>query len=221
MGMEKFVKKAAVALMATALVFGSANLTAEAKGTAFINKKVSSVTPKITSCKRTAPNKATVKVSIPSAKVKKVGAVKKITVAYGSKKGNKFEAVKTQVKVKKVNKNTYSFDLKAKNLVSFKDTFVTCRLDGKTNWSALKTLSNKGFKYKKVKTAGETISYMVYKCNTCGMVFDSHDSDANCIASGEHSMKVLEETNEFHSGFTFWYKTYTDYKVSYKWVKEK
>ena len=177
---KAIMKRAAVALMATALIFGSVPSTAEAKGTAFISKKVSNITPKITSCKRTAPNKATIKVSIPSAKVKKLGTVKKITVTYGSKKGKKFEAIKTKVKVKKLNKTTYSFDLKSKNLVSFKDTFVTCEFDGKTNWSGLKTLSNKGFKYKKVTKPGKKIPWYIVKCNQCGKVFANQDYQATC-----------------------------------------
>lgn len=217
---KAIMKRAAVALMATALIFGSVPSTAEAKGTAFISKKVSNITPKITSCKRTAPNKATIKVSIPSAKVKKLGTVKKITVTYGSKKGKKFEAIKTKVKVKKLNKTTYSFDLKSKNLVSFKDTFVTCEFDGKTNWSAFKTLSNKGFKYKKVTKPGEKIPWYIYKCNMCGKVFDKYPNlQDNC-----KDVRADREANYPNGCIHLSSTIYTEMRpgsatTTYQWVK--
>lgn len=220
MKMKAIMKRAAVALMATALIFGSVPSTAEAKGTAFISKKVSSITPKITSCKRTAPNKATIKVSIPSAKVKKLGTVKKITVTYGSKKGKKFEAIKTKVKVKKLNKTTYSFDLKSKNLVSFKDTFVTCEFDGKSNWSAIKTLSNKGFKYVKVTKPGKKVPWYIDKCNMCGKVFDKHQDYQSNMMDVEADREANYPNGCLHlSGTMIVELRPSSTTTTYQWVK--
>lgn len=100
--MKGIAKRIAVTAIAVAVVFGgiqTASVTAEAKGTAFINKKTSKITPTVKSAKR-AGSKVNVTVSVPANKVKKLGKVKKITVAYGSTKNSKkFEAVKAQAKI--------------------------------------------------------------------------------------------------------------------------
>ena len=84
--MKGIARKVAAAAIAAAVVFGSvqaAGFTAEAKGTAFINRKTSSVTPTIKSAKR-SNGKVNVTVTVPASKVKKLGKVKKVTVSYGS-----------------------------------------------------------------------------------------------------------------------------------------
>ena len=81
--MKGIAKRIAVTAIAAAVVFGgiqTASVTAEAKGTAFINKKTSKVTPTVKSAKRAGSN-VNVTVSVPANKVKKLGKVKKITVA--------------------------------------------------------------------------------------------------------------------------------------------
>ena len=145
--MKKMVKMIAVTAIAVAVVFGgiqTASVTAEAKGTAFINKKTSKVTPTVKSAKRLGGGKVAVTVSVPANKVKKLGKVKKITVAYGSTKNSeKFEAVKAQAKVTKKGKNQYTFTLNSKKLKGYKNAYLTVRFDGKSNWSKLATVKGK------------------------------------------------------------------------------
>lgn len=147
--MKKIVKGMAVTAIAVSVIFGSVMATpvkAEAKGTAFINKKVSSVTPTVKSAKR-SKGRTTVTVSVPTSKVKKLGKVKKITVAYGSTKNSKkFEAKKLQAKVTKKGKNQYTFTVNNKNLASYKNAYITVRFDGKSNWSKLVKVSGKANK---------------------------------------------------------------------------
>ncbi len=217
---KAIMKRAAVALMAAALIFGSVPSTAEAKGTAFISKKVSTITPKVTSFKRVAANKATVKVTIPASKVKKMGTVKKVTVAYGSQKGKKFEAIRTTVKVKKLNKTTYTFDLKAKNLVSFKNTFVTCQFAGKSNWSAMKTLSNKGFKYTKVTKPGKKVPWYIDKCNQCGKVFDKYPDYQSNLKDADADREANYPNGCLHLGGTMIVEMRpSSTTTTYQWVK--
>ena len=158
--MKEMVKKIAVTAIAVAVVFGgiqTASVTAEAKGTAFINKKTSKVTPTVKSAKW-SNGKVNVTVSVPASKVKKLGKVKKITVAYGSTKNSKkFEAVKTQAKVTKKGKNQYTFTINSKKLRSYKNAYLTAKFDGKSNWSKLVAVKGKsGYK--------PTIYYVQCEC---------------------------------------------------------
>lgn len=147
--MKKIVKGMAVVAIAVSVILGSVMATpvkAEAKGTAFINKKVSSVTPTVKSAKR-SKGKVTVTVSVPTSKVKKLGKARKITVAYGSTKNSKkFEAKKLQAKVTKKGKNQYTFTVNNKKLASYKNAYITVRFDGKSNWSKLVKVSGKASK---------------------------------------------------------------------------
>ena len=162
-GMKGIVRRIAVTAIAAAVVFGSiqtASVTAEAKGTAFIKKKVSSVTPTVKSAKR-SDSKVNVTVSVPTSKVKKLGNVKKITVAYGSTKNSKkFEALKAKVKVTKKGKNQYTFTINNKKLNSYKNAYLTVRFDGKSNWSKLVKVTGKA------KNANSSYSYTL-KCKDC------------------------------------------------------
>ena len=159
--MKEMVKKIAVTAIAVAVVFGgiqTASVTAEAKGTAFINKKTSKVTPTVKTAKR-AGGKVNVTVSVPANKVKKLGKVKKITVAYGSTKNSKkFEAVKAQAKVTKKGKNQYTFTINSKKLNSYKNAYMTVRFDGKSNWAKLVKVTGK---------AGQTATIYYLQCS-CG-----------------------------------------------------
>lgn len=143
--MKKAVKGMAVAAIAVTIMLGSvvSPMTVEAKGTAFMNKKVSSVTPTIKSAKRSS-GKVNVTVSVPTSKVKKLGNVKKITISYGSTKNSKkFEAYKASAKVTKKGKNQYTFTVNNKKLASYKNAYLTVRFDGKSNWSKLVKVSGK------------------------------------------------------------------------------
>lgn len=143
--MKKIAKGMAVAAIAVSVILGSVSspTMAEAKGTAFINKKVKNVTPTVKSAKR-SNGKTTVTVSVPASKVKKLGKVKKITVAYGSTKNSKkFEANKLQAKVTKKGRNQYTFTINNKKLASYKNAYITVRFDGKSNWSKLVKVSGK------------------------------------------------------------------------------
>ena len=146
--MKKIVKGMAVTAVALSVIFGSVSspTTVEAKGTKFINKKVSSLTPTVKSAKR-SKGKVTVTVSVPTSKVKKLGKARKITVAYGSTKNSKkFEAKKLQAKVTKKGKNQYTFTVNNKNIASYKNAYITVRFDGKSNWSKLVKVSGKASK---------------------------------------------------------------------------
>lgn len=143
--MKKAVKGMAVAAIAVSVILGSvsAPMEAEAKGTAFINKKVAGVTPTVKSAKRSG-GKVNVVVSVPASKVKKLGNVKKITVSYGSTKNSKkFEAAKATAKVTKKGRNQYTFTISNKKLASYKNAYMTVRFDGKSNWSKLVKVSGK------------------------------------------------------------------------------
>ena len=133
---KNILKKVALLLISATIAFGSvAPVNVEAKGTAFINKKVSNVTPTVKSAKW-SNGKVNVTVSVPASKVKKLGKVKKITVAYGSTKNSKkFEAVKTQAKVTKKGKNQYTFTINSKKLRSYKNAYLTAKFDGKSTMS--------------------------------------------------------------------------------------
>ncbi|MCI9176071.1 MAG: hypothetical protein HFH49_14250 [Lachnospiraceae bacterium] len=146
--MKGIAKRIAVTAIAVAVVFGSiqtASVTAEAKGTAFINKKTSKVTPTVKSAKRLGGGKVAVTVSVPANKVKKLGKVKKITVAYGSTKNSKkFEAYKGQAKVTKKGKNQYTFTISSTKFQGSKrSAYLTVRFSGKTNWSKLVKVSGR------------------------------------------------------------------------------
>lgn len=128
--LKKIVKGMAVGAIAVSVILGSisAPMTAETKGTAFINKKVSSVTPTVKSAKR-SNGKVTVTVSVPASKVKKLGSVnsfKKLTVAYGSTKNSKkFEAKKYRVNVLQSGKNQYTFVISNTKLASYRNAYLT------------------------------------------------------------------------------------------------
>ena len=79
--MKKAVRGMAVAAIAASVILGSvsAPMEAEARGTAFINKKVAGVTPTVKSAKRSG-GKVNVVVTVPASKVKKLGNVKKFKV---------------------------------------------------------------------------------------------------------------------------------------------
>ena len=153
--MKGIAKRIAVTAIAVAVVFGgiqTASVTAEAKGTAFINKKTSKVTPTVKSAKW-SNGKVNVTVSVPASKVKKLGKVKKITVAYGSTKNSKkFEAVKAQAKVTKKGKNQYTFTLNSKKLKGYKNAYLTVRFDGKSNWAKLVAVKGKAGQNKSTTT---------------------------------------------------------------------
>lgn len=160
--MKKIVKGMAVTAIALSVIFGSVSspTMVEAKGTAFINKKVSSVTPTVKSAKR-SKGKVTVTVSVPTSKVKKLGKVRKITVAYGSTKNSKkFEAKKLQAKVTKKGKNQYTFTVNNKKLASYKNAYITVRFDGKSNWSKLVKVSGKA-------TTSKKSEWYVLECKCC------------------------------------------------------
>ena len=144
--LKNVVKKAALTVMAAAVVLGSVaadTSVAQAKGTAFINKKVSSVTPKVKSAKRTKKG-VTVTVSIPSSKVKKLGKVRNVTVSYGTTKSSKkFEGKKVKVRVTRRSATSYSFTFKNQTVLGAKNVYLTVRFDGKSNWSKLVKVSGK------------------------------------------------------------------------------
>lgn len=224
--MKKIVKGMAVTAIALSVIFGSVSsptpVKAEAKGTAFINKKVSSVTPTIKSAKR-SKGKVTVTVSVPTSKVKKLGKAKKITVAYGSTKNSKkFEAKKLQAKVTKKGKNQYTFTVNNKNLASYKNAYITVRFDGKSNWSKLVKVSGKA-------TTPKKSEWWVVECNTCHKawqgpnqdkllkVFSNHcdesakawhakyDSQCHSI---QDTLRLMEEHPYCKDGYTNYYNAY-------------
>lgn len=118
MKVKTLVKTSLLVLTAATILFGANTTKAEAKGTAFMNQKVSNnITPTVKSFKRTGVNQAKVTVTVPTSKVKKLKGSTRITVAYGStKNGKKFEAIKKTVTAKKTGKNTYTFTLKGAKL---------------------------------------------------------------------------------------------------------
>lgn len=230
--MKGIARKVAAAAIAAAVVFGSvqaAGFTAEAKGTAFINRKTSSVTPTIKSAKR-SNGKVNVTVTVPASKVKKLGKVKKVTVSYGSTKNSrKFEAVKATAKVTKKGKNQYTFSLNSKKLNSYKTAYMAVRFDGKSNWSKLAKVSGK---------AGKVIVTYHLQCQ-CGKEWTNHtgfaalsnlwdkhsaemrmkdyeDAGFDSSDSGEAGNVVSIEDilnlgagNGKHAGYRTWYTTAT------------
>lgn len=189
--MKGIARKVAAAAIAAAVVFGSvqaAGFTAEAKGTAFINKKTSSVTPTIKSAKR-SNGKVNVTVTVPASKVKKLGKVKKVTVSYGSTKNSKkFEAVKATAKVTKKGKNQYTFSLNSKKLNSYKTAYMAVRFDGKSNWSKLAKVSGK---------AGKVIVTYHLQCQ-CGKEWTNHTGFAALSELwGKHSDEMLAKYDEY------------------------
>lgn len=184
--LKNVVKKAALTVMAAVVMVSSvtaSTVTAEAKGTAFINKKVSSVTPKVKSAKRTKKG-VTVTVSIPSSKVKKLGKVRKVTVSYGTTKSSKkFEGKKVKVRVTRRSATSYSFTFKNQTVLGAKNVYLTVRFDGKSNWSKLVKVSGKrlfnpndnivdtdnGEKEEKPKYR------WTVKCNGCDMQWQGND----------------------------------------------
>lgn len=188
--MKGIAKRIAVTAIAVAVVFGgiqTASVTAEAKGTAFINKKTSKVTPTVKSAKW-SKGKVNVTVSVPANKVKKLGKVKKVTVAYGSTKNSKkFEAVKAQAKVTKKGKNQYTFTLNSKKLKGYKNAYLTVRFDGKSNWSKLAAVKGK---------AGQTYTIYYLQCE-CGKTWSGTNgfdelAKLHAIHSEQEEAKILE-----------------------------
>lgn len=155
-------KRIAVTAIAAAAVFGgiqAASITAEAKGTAFINKKTSKVTPAAKPAKR-AGSEANVTGQHTCQQSEKAGKVKKTTVAYGlTKNSKKFEAVKAQAKVTKKGKNQYTFTVNNKKLYSYKIAYMTVRFGGKANWTKLVKATGK---------SGKTVQYRYYLQCSCG-----------------------------------------------------
>lgn len=204
------LKKMALAVMAAAVMVSSvtaSTVTAEAKGTAFINKKVSSVTPKVKSAKRTKRG-VTVTVSIPSSKVKKLGKVRNVTVSYGTTKSSKkFEGKKVKVRVTRRSATSYSFTFKNQTVLGAKNLYLTVRFDGKSNWSKLVKVSGKrlfnpndnivdtdnGEKEEKPKYR------WTVKCHGCDMQWQGNDLyelvDKHCAHVDEETKKVFEESN--------------------------
>ena len=213
--MKGIAKRIAVTAIAVAVVFGgiqTASVTAEAKGTAFINKKTSKVTPTVKSAKW-SKGKVNVTVSVPANKVKKLGKVKKITVAYGSTKNSKkFEAVKAQAKVTKKGKNQYTFTINNKKLKGYKNAYLTVRFDGKSNWSKLVAVKGK---------AGQVHTTYYLRCR-CGKewsstvsaeevlkMYDAHKAEIE--ATSNPVGKTLEEIlkSQGHAGYETWEVTST------------
>lgn len=192
MKMKGIAKRIAVTAIAVAVVFGgiqTASITAEAKGTAFINKKTSKVTPTVKSAKW-SNGKVNVTVSVPANKVKKIGKVKKITVAYGSTKNSKkFEAVKAQAKVTKKGKNQYTFTLNNKKLRSYKNAYLTVRFDGKSNWAKLVKVTGK---------AGQTKTTYYLQC-CCGKKWSGTNGYEKLMKL--YSIHVQEETEKINEQF--------------------
>lgn len=190
--MKGIAKRIAVTAIAAAVVFGgiqTASVKVEAKGTAFINKKVSSVTPTIKSAKW-SNGKVNVTVSVPTNKVKKLGKVKKITVAYGStKNGKKFEAVKAQAKVTKKGKNQYTFTLNSKKLKGYKNAYLTVRFDGKSNWAKLVKVTGK---------VGKTKTTYYLQC-CCGKKWSGTNGYEELMKL--YSIHAQEETQKINEQF--------------------
>lgn len=190
--MKGIAKRIAVTAIAVAVVFGgiqTASVKVEAKGTAFINKKTSKVTPTVKSAKW-SNDKVNVTVSVPANKVKKLGKVKKITVAYGSTKNSKkFEAVKAQAKVTKKDKNQYTFTLNSKKLKGYKNAYLTVRFDGKSNWSKLATV--------KGKVGQAKVTYYL-QCE-CGKTWSGTNSMEELMLL--YSKHAHEEMDKLHAQF--------------------
>lgn len=188
--MKGIAKRIAVTAIAAAVVFGgiqTASVTAEAKGTAFINKKTSKITPTVKSAKRLGGGKVAVTVSVPASKVKKLGKVKKITVAYGSTKNSKkFEAYKGQAKVTKKGKNQYTFTINNKKLNSYKNAYLTVRFDGKSNWSKLVKVTGK-----KANSSDSSYSYTL-KCKDCDAEWHGSNMDKLVELHYQHSLDVYD-----------------------------
>ena len=179
--MKGIAKRIAVTAIAAAVVFGgiqTASVKVEAKGTAFINKKTSKVTPTVKSAKW-SKGKVNVTVSVPANKVKKLGKVKKVSVAYGSTKNSKkFEALKAKAKVTKKGKNQYTFTINSKKLKGYKNAYLTVRFDGKSNWSKLVAVKGK---------AGQTYTIYYLQCS-CGKTW-----------SGTNGFEGLKELCRSHT----------------------
>lgn len=187
--MKGMAKRVAVAVTAVAVVLGSvsAPATAEAKGTAFLKKKVSSVTPTIKSAKRSG-GRIRVTVSVPAAKVRKLGKVKKITVAYGSTKNSrKFEAKKAQAKVTKKGKNQYTFTLKDNK---YKNYYMAVQFSGKSNWSKMAKASGSSSSAKEEK-------YWL-KCNGkgCDFYVEGNDMDKLIDLHYQHTTELCKKFEE-------------------------
>ena len=218
--MKKMVKMIAVTAIAVAVVFGgiqTASVTAEAKGTAFINKKTSKVTPTVKSAKRLGGGKVAVTVSVPANKAKKLGKVRKITVAYGSTKNSKkFEAYKGQAKVTRKGKNQYTFTISSPKFQGSKrNAYLTVRFSGKTNWSKL------------VKVSGKDNTTYYLQCE-CGKTWSGHNGfeelEKLCQIHSEEENAKTETPNDpnkkitledianatgscLHTGYKTWYVT--------------
>lgn len=186
--MKKIVKGMGVIAIVTAVIFGSVAVNpikAEAKGTAFIKKKVSSVTPTIKSAKR-SKGRTTITVSIPTSKVKKLGKSENLRaeIAYGSTKNSKkFEAKKLFIYTpKKKGKNSYVLTVGDKDLASYKNAYITVRFYGKSNWSKLVKVSGKATKpkYKMPKRDKDgTYTTAIYKRFNQGYKFnEEHYTEA-------------------------------------------
>ena len=196
--LKKIITGTMVAAIAISTFAGNP-VSAEAKGTEFISKKVSDVTPKIVKFERTSYNGAKVTVKIPgkAAKVAKKATKKtakkytvlspKVEVRLGFNKGKKFEAIKSTVNVKASGKNTYTFTVKHGWMITEKDTYISVSWKGNksknlkaTNWSKLTklTYNKKKFKY---SNGGET--EIITTCDTrvtcpsCGQVWTTEEYD--------------------------------------------
>ena len=134
--------------------------------------------------------KVNVTVSVPANKVKKLGKVKKITVAYGSTKNSKkFEAVKAQAKVTKKGKNQYTFTINSKKLNSYKNAYMTVRFDGKTNWAKLVKVTGK---------AGQTKTIYYLQC-CCGKKWSGTNGYEELMKL--YSIHAQEETEKINEQF--------------------
>lgn len=170
---KKVAKRIALVITAVAVAVGGVNVgtttaNAASKGTGFINQKTTSVNPTV-KVKRVGDDKVKVTVSVPKSKLKKIKG-RKVTVAYGSAKGAKFENVRKKATAVKSG-NKYTFNIKADDLRTNRNTYVTVKLNG-SNWSKLAKVSNKGFTYKK----RTRVEKKVGQCRWCSCGKWKHDS---------------------------------------------
>lgn len=190
------IKKFMVGTLAAAVLFtsfaGTEVHAAQKIGTGFINKKVSSITPKITSFKRTGSAKAVITVKVPVKKAKFTDAKgkaakgitklsRKVNVRYGSTSGKNFEGYNLKAKVKSVKGNTVTIAISDARLRSIKNTYVTVSWAAnkaakttKTNWSKLAKMNNKGFTGYKSE-GGKKYGRDYMECHYCG--YRSYEED--------------------------------------------
>ena len=247
--LKKIITGTMVAAIAISSFAGNP-VSAEAKGTEFISKKVSDVTPKIVKFERTAYNGAKVTVKIPgkAAKVAKKATKKtakkytvlspKVEVRLGFNKGKKFEAIKSTVNVKASGKNTYTFTVKHGWMITEKDTYISVSWKGNksknlkaTNWSKLTklTYNKKKFKYSNGgETAIETTCDTRVTCPSCGQVWTTEEYDKSVLGEDDLFSYVCRNHYKDHPECKGVCPEEEDYNVKdivvpstyYRWVKK-